>query len=172
MAMPVLAAGHPPTGEEFKQITDAIDVHDLLSDAVNITHNPIITAAAFSSETDITRGLLTATVTAGCTYLFTGQLVYLTSNTDTEGTLRIRTTTPLTGDLVGTIRLGMPATAGYGRPVSWAIPWTAPTSGAETFHLSVQRNVGSGTITLEGGTGTWLVMCLIGRVGSVRTVSV
>lgn len=167
-----LPAMHIPTAAELAEITDGISQHDAgLVDAAKITINPIITAATFASETNIPRLALSGTQLTGASYLFTGQLIYNCSTTDSEYAVRIRHTTPVSGTLIGFFRLARVPYAGYGVQMSWSIPWTASSTTTGSWHFSVQRTVGTGTLTLEGGDATWTAMALLSRQGTIRTVS-
>ena len=167
-----LPALHIPTAAELAEITDGVTAHDTgLVDAVKVTVNPIITAAAFATETDIPRLALSGQVVSGSIYLFTGQLMYSHSVTDSEFALRIRHTTPVTGTLIGYTRLSRAPYANAGRMLSWAIPWSATWSGAGNWYASIQRTSGTATANLEGGDEVWSTMTLLARSGTIRVVS-
>jgi hypothetical protein len=138
-------------------------------DAVALTTNPIITAAAFSSETDIPRMTLTGTVVDGMRYTFRGQFISSQSTTDTEAKITIRHTTAVTGTIVGTYRIGRPAQAGFGVNTTWCIPWSCSgTVTNQNFYFSIVRTVGSGNTTLEGGNGSFSEMVVSGA-GTLRS---
>lgn len=142
-------------------------------DAVNVTANPIITAAAFSSETDIPKLQLTASVTTGELYLFWGQIRASVTNTDTEANLFIRVGTAVSGTLVGTVRIGRKPVISAGELTTWMIPWACTaTISAQNFYTSVQRGAGTGNTTLEGGDSCWAGICRWAPgSGVLRTVS-
>lgn len=142
-----------------------------LVDATNVTITPIITPAAFSSETNIPRMQLSGSIETGSTYLFTGQGSYSFTAADTEADIYIRVGTALTGTIVGTIRLGRPAATGYGLHFSWSIPWIGTSTGTQNFYFSVKRNVGTGNISLDGGTASFSGLYLVGPGGTIRNVS-
>lgn len=140
-----------------------------LVDAVNVTTNPIIAAAAFSSETDVPRLALSGTVVAGSAYAFVGQLLYSFTNTDTEADLRIRHTTAVSGTLIGRTRLSKVPTSGFGMHVSWWVPWIATSSGAMNFYISVKRSTGTGNVSLDGGDATFAGLVKLATGGTLRT---
>jgi hypothetical protein len=168
-----LPALHIPTASELAEITDGVTAHDEgMVDACRVTINPIIAAATFSpTEINLPRLALTGTIITGWTYLLTGQLVHQCSTTDTELSIRIRHTTPVTGTQIGAVRLARSPYTGAGRLVTWSIPWKATFSGAASIFHSVLRTTGTGTTTLEGGEFTFAGMYLIDRNGYIRTVS-
>lgn len=142
-----------------------------LLDATNVTITPVIAAAAFSSETDMPRMQLTATVESGSAYVFAGQGSYSFTNADTEGDIRIRHTTAVTGTLIGRIRLGKVPGIGVGYHFSWHIPWVADTSGSTNFYFSVKRGTGTGNISVDGGDATFSSLYRIGAAGTIRNIS-
>lgn len=124
-------------------------------DAVTVTVSPIITAAAFSSETEIPRWLLTASVVSGRLYVIAGQITYNMSVNDTETDIIFREDTTLTGTLMGAVRLGKPSTSGNGHTANVWIPWKCnSTSTAKQIHVSVRRIGGTGNTVLEPTTSS------------------
>jgi hypothetical protein len=130
--------------------------------------NPIITAASFSSETDIPRMTMSANVITGHVYLFTGQLTYSVSNVDVECDIRIRKTTAVTGAIVGRARLGRLPNTGYGQQICWSVPWVSDATGVTNFYFSIRRGAGTGNTTLEGGDAAFSSIFHIDSTGTLR----
>lgn len=123
-------------------------------DVVNVTTNPVITAAAFSSETDIPRMKLTASVSAGVLYAIFGMCQYGMSNTDTEANINFRHTTSVTGTYIGTARLSRPWVINVGMQCTWLLPFIpAGTNTALDIFSSIVRGTGTGNTTITGGAG-------------------
>lgn len=140
------AAGHILKASELDNLGGQV------LDACNVTTSPIITAATFSSATDIPRLRLNAPVVAGQLYVFAGQQLYNINNTDTELNINIKLGST-GGTTIGTIRLSRPWIINFGFLSTWWIPWSCvSTNAAQAFFFVVQRASGTGTTTLEGGT--------------------
>jgi hypothetical protein len=123
-------------------------------DMINITTNPIITAAAFSSETDIPRMQLTAPVIAGELYLIFGFCIAGMTNTDTEANLNFRHTTAVSGTYIGSARLGRPWVINTGFQTTWLVPFVCTGSTtALNIYTSVVRSAGTGNTSITGGAG-------------------
>jgi len=172
MAMPVLYSGHRVPAAEFAQITDAIDAHDAsLVDGARFTFATAAATNAYSSETNISRLALSGPIVSGQVYEFCGQVVHKCSTTDTECSLRLRHTTPVSGTLIGSARLGRSPYANNGRLVTWSIPWVATFTDVGNFYFSILRTTGTGDTTLDGGEFAFTYVKMVGRYGTIRTIT-
>lgn len=135
-------------------------------DAVNMTTNPVATSAS-STWVNASAMRLDGYLLKGAMYLISGQVVYYTSNTNTEGNIRMLD--PYDGSQYARVRLGKLFVTGSGVLAAWNIPYAAIETGEATFLFELARAAGSGTVTVQGGDHGWNSVSMIGNAGTVRT---
>lgn len=139
-------------------------------DIVNVTTDPAATYGTYTSETNLSRFALSASLVNNAMYVLAGQCLYAADNSDTEGALRWRHTTTVSGTLLGTVRLNRVPATGAGLHVSWWVPFRAPSTGTLNVYASLQRTSGTGQLTIGGGSYTFASLTRLGTGASaIRT---